>query len=157
MVDQVTALKTAHSHIKSKYDCGRIGDMTVEPKDGFFQARLVELPGQDPGRTYVVDVNAASGDVGKSSVGDTEAAHYDGSVEVTIDGPAACDAALKAIAGYEHYDKMGRFSVLPGAGSYVVTFPIIASGGRDERGADYAYQITVDAHSGLVGQILTAS
>lgn len=157
MVDQITALKNAYSHALSKYGCRSIGDMLVEPSDDIFRVRLVELPGNDAGRTYEVDVDTVSGDVRCSNMTKTVEGYYDEQVEGVIDGVQACDAALKAIAGYEHYDKKGRFTVRLQKDSYVVTFPLFPSGDSGARGADYAYQILVDAHTGAVGEILTAS
>ncbi|HUU00502.1 MAG TPA: hypothetical protein VM425_03580 [Myxococcota bacterium] len=157
MVDQIKALKNAQSHALSKYGCRGIGDILVEPGDSIFRVRLVELPGDDTGRTYEVDVDAASGDVRSSNMTNTVEGYYDVQVKGLIDGVQACDAALRAIAGYEHYDKKGRFTVRLQKDSYIVTFPLFPSGDNGARGADYAYQILVDGHTGEVGEILTAS
>lgn len=157
MVDQITALKNAYNHILSKYSCESIGDMLVEPGDGIFWVKLVELPGNEAGRTYEVDVDAVSGDVRGSSKANTVEGYYDEQVKGLIDGAQAYDTALKVIAGYEHYDKKGRFTVRLQKDSYVVTFPLFPSGDSGARGADYAYQILVDARTGVVSEILTAS
>ena len=130
--------------------------MFVEPVEGVFRIKLVELLAK-AGCSYDIDVNASSGDVTSSNVYDTVEGYYEVPVKGLIDGAKAYQVALDAIAGYEHYDKQGRFTVQLQGEDYVITFPLISEGGDSARGADYAYQVSVDGRTGAVGSILAAS
>jgi hypothetical protein len=73
-----------------------------------------------------------------------------------ITAAKAYENAVSALQGHDNYDKQGRLSVILKPGHYEVTFPLIVTA-PGSMGADYAYQIWLDAKTGATLKILVPS
>ena len=162
MTEAARALLTAHDALDRRFPGRRFGNIVVEPTGDSYQVTLVDLPGVDPGKqtvgSGVVTVDRRSGEVTATKDVAVAVVPYQ---TLDLPGPAisgrqAFDAALAAIKGYETYDKHGKLTVELVDRTYRVTFPLPAAQ-KQPRGADYAFQVWIDATDGRVIKILTAS
>jgi hypothetical protein len=69
----------------------------------------------------------------------------------------AYDEALRALGTFHEYDKFGRLLIRLNGDRYEVTFPLPPEAAGGSRAPDYAMQVWIEAKSGTVLKVLTAS
>ena len=169
MIQTSDALSFAWKHATRRLNCGKVGNVTVEPAGEIYEAVFAEMPIHDAlkgVKVYqtTVQVQREKGKIGGAGRAAAPTSPY-GELTASqaaelLDGMKAYELALAAIKGHETYDKFGQLTTqLVGEKewTYEVTFPLKPEEAEDPRCADYAYQVVIDAKSGQVLKILVPS
>lgn len=162
VLDQATALEHAIRYASELMHCRKIGNILIEPRGAGYRIRLIELPETDHQiHTIRMDVDGMTGTVRNARRAPSEASPYDAAsvllADTIVDAIEAYRAALRAVAGFEHFDDKGKLSVELREGAYVVTFPLASEQQAGARAADYAYEIWVNGVTAEIIKILTSS
>jgi hypothetical protein len=139
-----------------------VGNIAAIPEPGCYRVELISLP--ETARTTMnlatttVIVDSNTGKILSARSSPTKQSPYSKleTAARSISGVKALEAALLAIRGYEHYDKMGKLTIELKGDHFHVTFPA-QSRSNSVRGPDYAYLIWVNAKTAKVEKILVPS
>jgi hypothetical protein len=157
------ALEVAYAAIEGHSNWAGPGDVIVQPQEKYFEVvfRFLAAPSRNLDRLVRVRVDSSSGKAIKVEDQEQAEAPEDRRMpaewENFITARQAYEIALKAMDGFENYDKSGRLTILIRESIYYVTFPLLRRPGTGSRSADYAMQVLVDARSGTVRKVFTAS
>lgn len=162
VLDQATALEHAIRYASEQLYSRKIGNILIESRKAGYRIRLIELPEPDHQiHTISMDVDGMTGTARNLRRAPSEASPYDSAstllADTLVDAIEAYRAALRAVAGFEHFDDKGKLSVELSEGDYVVTFPLASEQQAGARTADYAYKIWIDGVTAKIIKILTSS
>lgn len=163
MLTSLQVIDISYSAIKSLPYRDAPGDIVVELINSQFRVRFFFVIAEDRQLDHLVEISVdpESGKVlkteDKGRVAGLQERSAERGWEKFISGKTACDLAVTALQGFDHYDKQGRLSVELRKDIYYITFPLIRKGGTGSLGADYAVQVWVDARSGKILKGLVAA
>lgn len=162
MIEARQALESALKISAQQLDRNTIANILVEPSELRYIVHLTPFGPVDKPTVegVVVEIEADSGAAAavKATPAPNPIMNLTQDLRKTkiFSGLHAYQAALNAIKGYEHYDKLGRLEIRLDTDHYKVTFP--DPGARaGERSADYTYQVWIDVKTMKVIKILASS
>ena len=163
MIEARQALESALKISAQQLDWNTIANILVEPGELRYVVHLTPFGPVDKPTVegLVVEIEADSGSAAAVKVTPVPnpMMNLAPSLQKTkiISGPHAYQAALNAIKGYEHYDKLGRLEIRLDNDHYKVTFPDPSARTDGGRAADFTYQVWIDVITMKVIKILAGS
>jgi hypothetical protein len=152
------ALVIANDSVIRQYPGRKIGNITVRPVLHYYIVKMYDLPKlEEEEKKYNGIEVKIDRTVGKiiDLQNINEPSQYSTSYvpDSIIMGRKAFQVALDTLKGFENFDKEGKIIVELVGEIYKITFPLLAEQ-KDSRGADFFCQVSVNAITAEVVEIL---